>query len=679
MFAQTDKQNVKHIYVPKDLCIPNDTGKFDEEAAKFITMELQEVKNVIFHFNWINHGLFSTLLKKNINCKTLLTKHCIPWRDLITNNYTVFQLLNKQLFEEKNTKRPMHPALMREHLNYATVDHIICVTNFATKSLTNLLHIPPYKQTVIYNGIDSKFSIPSSKRKSQLRKKYRFSDEETIVLFAGRVTKRKGIQDLLIAFQKLLLIKPEVRLIIAGDGEHNRMLGSIKQCWSKVTFTGELEKYTLYDFYKMADIGIVPSYVEQCSYSAIEMMHSGLPIIISDVDGLSEIVPDGCGLKVPIVLSKSRAFINPDKLKEALLFFIDNPKEAKDYAKRARYHAAQNFNAEAMAQSTINVYHNLLSNEYFDKKLAHSSDLIKNGPLVSVLIACFNAGKFLKECINSVLNQSYTRFELLILDDGSDDDSSEILEEYNDPRITKIKNTNNKGIVYSSNQLLSKANGKYIARFDADDIMDKNSILRRVSFLETHQGYAMVGGSHYIITDTGQINGIMQYSSENVDIKLLMFFKNPFCQSSVMIKSDLLKKIKYSEKYKHCEDYNLWFNIAQTGKLHNLSEFLTSYRIHHRSDSHSNIQRQKENSMELISDKLDQMGIDYSSDELAIHAAIHFNYGRRYFNTSQKIAFAKIWIYKVLYHLNSTFKFSSKQLHETADLILKRYCGINTK
>ena len=106
---------------------------------------------------------------------------------------------------------------------------------------------------------------------------------------------------------------------------------------------------------------------------------------------------------------------------------------------------------------------------------------------VSILMPMYNSEKYIKESINSILNQEYKNFELIIVDDGSIDSSIEIVKEYNDSRIKLYENIENKGLPYTRNKLLSLATGEYIALFDSDDIALKNRIKAQVEFLEKNK------------------------------------------------------------------------------------------------------------------------------------------------------------------------------------------------
>ena len=110
----------------------------------------------------------------------------------------------------------------------------------------------------------------------------------------GRLDEGKGVGFLIEAFRRILNRMPEAHLLIAGDGDYDTCLKASADIWSRITYTGKVGKETLYDFYRIADIGVMPSFLEQCSYVAIEMMMHGLPIVGTDSTGLSEMLLPEC-------------------------------------------------------------------------------------------------------------------------------------------------------------------------------------------------------------------------------------------------------------------------------------------------------------------------------------------------------------------------------------------------
>lgn len=204
---------------------------------------------------------------------------------------------------------------------------------------------------------------------------------------------------------------------------------------------------------------------------------------------------------------------------------------------------------------------------------------------ITVFIAVFNAEKYIKETIESVLNQTYKNFELLIIDDGSTDGSLEVISKYNDPRIRFLCNSTNKGICYTRQRGLEEASGKYIAILDADDIMIPNRLELQYSFLEENLNYALCGSNAYFIDNNSKPVSHSYTTEKNKNlIKINLLLANQFINSSIMFRTETIKMIGGYIK-KTCEDYDLFVRVAEKYETTNLDEKLVKYRIHNESDS----------------------------------------------------------------------------------------------
>ena len=666
-FQKIDQRNC--YLIPHDISsLPNTIN--DVGLADYLNNEIGSQPNILFHFNWINHAPFAQFLKSRMSCKVILTKHCMPWRDAVTGNYAFFKHVDSKLIANSKFQY-LYTPLMREMLSYISVDHIICVTAFAQNSLQRIFDIPSEKISVIYNG------LPVAKeynKKNTLRTKYGFSLDEQIILYAGSLNERKGVGDLISAFDKLSSKLKNVRLVIAGNGDFNRVLKRTAKGWSRITFTGSLDKKKLTHFYKMADIGVVPSYIEQCSYTAIEMMHFKLPIIVSDVDGLKEIVPSHASLKVPVHLGKHRASVDQRKLSEAMYCMLTNGDMARKMAKRAKIFAQSNLISENMTAETVSLYKKIINSVPINEnQLVISKEI-----LVSVIVPCYNAELYIENCINSVLGQTYRNLELIIVDDGSTDNTVQIINNFNDNRIKVYRNETNCGITASLNKALALSKGKYIARIDADDMMDPERVSKQVQFLEESKNsqIMLVGSHHYIINKDGILVSFKQYPILDHEIRSLYAFQNPFSHPTTMMRAHIVKQIGYSDQYPHVEDYHLWGQILRQYKAANIPEYLTYYRVHEQNTSKENGKIQWENAASVMHEELDYLGIEPTVEELKFHLALAQGLGRRYFNDETKVAKLRAWIDKVCASHRATYKLPQRQLKETKDYVLRNICNI---
>lgn len=194
---------------------------------------------------------------------------------------------------------------------------------------------------------------------------------------------------------------------------------------------------------------------------------------------------------------------------------------------------------------------------------------------ISVCMPMYNASRYLRECIDSILSQTFTDFELLIVDDGSEDDSIAIVESYTDPRIRLIRNRHD--YIGSLNLLLKEARGKYIARMDADDVMLPYRLKAQWGYMEKHPHVGILGG------------GMLQFGDANKRVVSLpkvsildMIESCCIAHPTTFIRVSILQKynIYYEEEYKYAEDYRMWMTLLKKGvEFRNLTATLIKYRI----------------------------------------------------------------------------------------------------
>ncbi|WP_159430930.1 glycosyltransferase family 2 protein [Flavobacterium segetis] len=211
---------------------------------------------------------------------------------------------------------------------------------------------------------------------------------------------------------------------------------------------------------------------------------------------------------------------------------------------------------------------------------------------ISVLMPVFNCAMYVKEAIDSILNQTYTDFEFLIIDDCSTDATLQICKSYQDERIIIFEKVENTGISNSLNYLLSIAKGRYIGRMDADDICLATRFEKQVAFMEANEDVVLCGSNFSIIGDDGFIN-LPQFHE---DIKISLLSGNCIVHPSVMLrKSTLFKhKLTYDPNMEPAEDYDLWIKLLMIGKLYNIQESLLLYRSHNGQVSRRQSDRQLE-------------------------------------------------------------------------------------
>ena len=201
-------------------------------------------------------------------------------------------------------------------------------------------------------------------------------------------------------------------------------------------------------------------------------------------------------------------------------------------------------------------------------------------PNISVLLPAFNAEKHIESAIQSILTQTYSNFEMIVLNDGSSDRTEEIIQSFKDPRIIYIKNQKNIGLVNTLNKGLKIAKGKYIARMDADDISYVDRFSKQYSFLENNPSYVICSSSRKDFNDFNTKVHISYMPVSDSAIRISSIFSPPFTHPSAMFRKDVVLKNKlfYDENFKYSEDYDLWVRLLIYGKGYNFNEVLLAYR-----------------------------------------------------------------------------------------------------
>jgi glycosyltransferase involved in cell wall biosynthesis len=223
-------------------------------------------------------------------------------------------------------------------------------------------------------------------------------------------------------------------------------------------------------------------------------------------------------------------------------------------------------------------------------------------PTITVLMAVYNGEKGLKNTIESILNQTYKDFEFLIIDDCSTDRTVEIIKAYKDNRIRIYSNESNLGQTKSLNVGLRLAEGKYIARMDADDYSMLERLERQYKFITEHQEYSVVGTDCLIVDKSNTKRSVSKGCVKNEDIIMKLITGSPINHVSVLMKKeDIIDVGGYNPEYKISADFDLWSRLIRKGyKITTLNEILCAYRISDDSYSCRNETQKMEENADII-------------------------------------------------------------------------------
>lgn len=207
---------------------------------------------------------------------------------------------------------------------------------------------------------------------------------------------------------------------------------------------------------------------------------------------------------------------------------------------------------------------------------------MNNTPLVSVVIPVFNGEKHVRRAIESVANQTYQNMEIIIVDDGSTDNTPQIISAFikKDPRIITITNETNFGFVKSLNKGIENSKGKYIARLDDDDVWsDNQKIEKQVVFLEKNYNYVLVGGGVIVKKESDDKEMIRYLFPENdSEIRKTLLVDNLFAHSAVVFLKSAFDKVGgYEERFGFFADRELWLKLGKVGKFYNFPEYFIHY------------------------------------------------------------------------------------------------------
>ena len=503
------------------------------------------------------------------------------------------RVMSRRSLNNYQRKNALTVALTKlEKTFHRSVDHVLGNSKAVVRQLMNDEHVPAQKITLIYNGVA--LSPPKADRMS-VRNQWGISDDDVMIVVVANLIPYKGHADLIEALALLKGKTPYKCVMIGYDSGIQSTLEAQARTHNlddQIIFTGSHPN--LADFYHAADLGVLCSHEEGFSNTILEAMAAGLPLVVTDVGGNSEAVThDENGLVV--------APHNPKELSKAIDRLLDSESLRHRFGARSRDMTKEKFTlTECVSQY-----------EAFYKKVApksnksvqpagesqHSVDMGQS-PKISVVLPVYNAERYLREAVDSILTQTFTDFELILINDGSTDGSGDICRAYakRDPRVVLIDCPTNGGLVSALNEGLAKARAPLIARMDADDIAMPERFACQYAHMVEHPNLAVLGSATRFIDETGQITGRRPYPFSPTDVKDAFTSGRdcPVAHSAVMMKRDVVLEVGgYRTAFTHAEDYELWLRLVERSHdIANLPQPLLNVR--QRGDSVSAIYREQQ-------------------------------------------------------------------------------------
>lgn len=199
--------------------------------------------------------------------------------------------------------------------------------------------------------------------------------------------------------------------------------------------------------------------------------------------------------------------------------------------------------------------------------------------LISIVINCHNGGQFLEECLNSIFNQTYQNWEIIFLDNVSNDNSIEILSKFSDKRIRYYKTDRLEDLYKARNLAVEKCNGKYVSFLDTDDMWSPEKLEKQINFLERNQKFKVVFSNYYFLKDNiKEIKHKKNLPTGLITQELLNNYSIGIL--TVLLERDIFTKIKFNDNYNIIGDFDFFIRLSQKSEIGSIQEPLASYRLH---------------------------------------------------------------------------------------------------
>lgn len=348
-FSIVKDENIEKLLFPQF-----NSGFFTENGKSITRLMCKYIKDSENNIFIVNHSpchkLLSSIKEVYPQSKIIFIIHDLSWTSYCLGDLNI---LNNKINDDD---KKLIEYIADEKQIFDMSNKVICLSESTSRVLADVYKVNSDHISVIPNGLNHSIVKVSNFDKTRLREELNINDKSKIILYVGRATKPKGYLALVTAFEKLVGANSQARLVIAGSSYVETGIPSYVS--TRITFLGHIAKEELNKWYSIADIGVIPSYSEQCSYVGIEMLANGLPIVVSDGFGLTDMFNNANSYVAEIGARADKEFyIN--NLFNGMLALISDPKMSKELSINARKTFEEKYTFEHMRKLYIECVNNL--------------------------------------------------------------------------------------------------------------------------------------------------------------------------------------------------------------------------------------------------------------------------------------------------------------------------------
>lgn len=348
-FVVQQKDGIKNLLFPKFK-----QGCFVDNGQSITRVMFRYIKDSADNVFILNHlpcvSLLTCLKEYYPQSKRIFVIHDLSWTSMCLGDCA---MLNMKITEQD---KQLVPYVEKEKETFELVDKVICLSSNTYNLLTTTYEIHAEKIRLITNGLQQLEIITDNSKKESVRADFNIGQNEILLLYVGRATKSKGFFPLIKAFEKLVQSNNNVRLVVAGSSYVEAEIPS--NVSTRITFLGHIEKEELTQWYAISDIGVIPSYSEQCSYVGIEMLMYGLPIVASNGFGLTDMFNTSNSYVAEIV-SRDNEEIFVQNLLNGMLALINSSDLRQQLSDNARKTFLDRYSIPKMCSSYLDCINSL--------------------------------------------------------------------------------------------------------------------------------------------------------------------------------------------------------------------------------------------------------------------------------------------------------------------------------